>query len=245
MLELGESHTTSSALHLNLDFHGDLQPWPNFSRAVQTMHESHTWRNKCLNLTLLGGDDPYTYGNVEVGDEHGVQGRFHKYFGDPLNAVFKSHQMGIRFGDFKSAKSTYSGIPDVIVRDNNPNHNHNVIVVGELKVPWVSDHTIGDKLDLEKALRKLLAQPIMYMQKLKCVYGFLSNYEETIFLRQLVDSQGVWRIEYSPVILASDTYSRVQINDPVVSVRQCLFYVACDASNQGPANNTTPLWVTD
>lgn len=41
----------------------------------------------------------------------------------------------------------------------------------------------------------ILAQPILYMQRLGCVYGFLSNYKETILLRQLVGDQGIWRVE--------------------------------------------------
>jgi hypothetical protein len=237
-LEPGEYHTTSSALH-DLEFTGGLQPWPGFLSAVQTMHESHTWRNECLGLTLRTRD-PYTHGNIVVGDEHGVQGRFHKYFGDILNAIFKSQSKSIRFADFRCVQSTYSGIPDVILKDN----NHHLKVVGELKVPWVPDHTIDDKIDFDRDLRKILAQPIMYMQNLGCVYGFLSNYKETIFLRQLVDNQGLWRIEYSPVILASTTYNRGESNFPVVSVRQCFFYVGCNALNHGPVNNTTPLWFT-
>jgi hypothetical protein len=72
-LELGPYHTTLSALH-NLEFKGDLRPWPGFLSAVQSMHESYAWRNKCLGLSLRTRD-PYTYGNVVVGDEHGVQGR--------------------------------------------------------------------------------------------------------------------------------------------------------------------------
>ena len=235
-LELGPHHTTSSALH-NLEFKGDLRPWPGFLSAVQSMHESYAWRNECLGLSLRTRD-PYTYGNVVVGDEHGVQGRFHKYFGDTMNAVFNSQLMGMRLADFKCIQSTYSGIPDVILMDE----SHELKDVGELKVPWIRDHNIVKYYYQRDSLRKVLAQPIQYMQALGCVYGFLSNYDQTIFLRQLVDSQGVWRIKYSPVIRASTAYKSSDVN-PVVSVKQCLFYVACDAMNQSLVHNTTPLWV--
>lgn len=104
-----------------------------------------------------------------------------------MNSVFESQSKGIRFADFKCVQSTYDGIPDVILKDD----NHQLKVVGELKVPWVSRHNIEGKLDRECSLRKILAQPIMYMQHLGCACGFLSNYKETIFLRQIVDSQGV------------------------------------------------------
>ncbi|PLN75410.1 hypothetical protein BDW42DRAFT_199495 [Aspergillus taichungensis] len=236
-LVCGPYHTQSSALH-DLEFTGDLQPWPGFLDAVHTTHQNHTWRNEVLGLTLHTRD-PYTYGNVEVGDEHGVQGRFHKYFGDVLNTIFTSQSKRIRFANFKCEQSTSTGKPDVILKDD----SHVLKVVGELKVPWVREHFLADKLDDVDELRSILAQPINYMQMLDCVYGFLSNYEETIFMRQLVDSQGNWRVEYSPVVQRSTAYDRSATNPPVVSARQCFFYIGCDALNQGRAHNTTPRWV--
>ncbi|CAG8903601.1 unnamed protein product [Penicillium egyptiacum] len=236
-LEPGLYRTQSSALH-DLEFTGDLQPWPGFLSAVRTTHQNHTWRNEVLDLPLQTRD-PYTHGNVEVGDEHGVQDRFHKYFGDVLNSIFTSQSKGIRFADFKCVQSTFAGTPDVILKDD----NHVLNVAGELKVPWVRKNFLDDKLDDDDELRNIFAQPIMYMQKLGCVYGLLSNYKETIFLRQLVNNQGIWRVEYSPVVQSSTTYNRRATNPPVVSIRQCFFHVGCDALNQGPVNNTTPRWV--
>lgn len=235
-LEAGPYHTTSSALH-DLEFKGDLHPWPGFLSSVRVMHENHAWRNECLNLSLQTRD-PYTYGNVIVGDESGVQGRFNKYFGDTMNAVFKSQSIRMRFGDFRASQSTYSGIPGVVLMDD----NYQSKVIGEFKVPWVGDHDIAKHYYKRDDLRTILAQPIQYMQGVGCVHGFLSNYDQTIFLRQLVDSQGVWRIKYSPVIRASAEY-RSSIWNPVVSVRQCLFYVGCEAMKQGPVHNTTSRWV--
>jgi hypothetical protein len=75
------------------------------------------------------------------------------------------------------------------------------------------------------------------------MYGFLSTYEQTIFLRQVVDNNGVWRIEYSPVVLSSTAYDRLMTVTPVVSARQCFFYVSLNARNQGPVNNTSLGWI--
>jgi hypothetical protein len=67
-----------------------------------------------------------------------------------------------------------------------PQHNNSqqLRVVGEVKVPWVLEH----RLDLCAAnptlLRKVLGQPISYMLDLHCMYGFITNYDQTIFLRQ-------------------------------------------------------------
>jgi hypothetical protein len=70
----------------------------------------------------------------------------------------------------------------------------NLKFVGELRVPWVPEHRIDEVFELESAPRRTLALPIMYMQHLQCVYGFLGTYDETISLQQGVASQGVWRI---------------------------------------------------
>lgn len=87
-LKTSQYHTHSSALSRHY-FTGGLQPWLGFLDAVRSYHEGHAWRQQILGYTL-GVRDPYTHGNVEVGDEHGVKGRFQKYFGDVLNTIFAS-----------------------------------------------------------------------------------------------------------------------------------------------------------
>lgn len=47
------------------------------------------------------------------------------------------------------------------------------------------------------------------MQDLDCIHGFMSNYKQTVFLRQVQDSQNVWNIQYSPVIKSSASYNDV------------------------------------
>ncbi|KAJ9486047.1 hypothetical protein VN97_g7289 [Penicillium thymicola] len=241
-LNTTQHHTNSSALH-KIYFAGDLQPWPGFLGAVQASHENHAWRQQTLGYTLRARD-PYTCGSVEVGDENGMQGRFQKFFGDILNSIFESQSttqqnIDLRFADFKCISSTYSGIPDVILKDS----NHTLKIVGELKAPWIVEHHIRPRIANIDLLREILAQPIKYMQDLGCMYGFLSTYEETIFLRQVVDNSGIWRVEYSPVVLASTSYDRLMTTPPVVSVRQCFFHVGLNALNQGPVNNTSTGWI--
>lgn len=123
--------------------------------------------------------------------------------------------------------------------------NHTLKLVGELKTPWVGEHQIKRRIANDRLLREILAQPIMYMKDLGCMYGFLTTYDETIFLRQVVDNNGVWRIEYSPVILSSTTYDRRMTTSPVVSVKQCFFYVGLNTLNQGPVNNMSTGWIVD
>jgi hypothetical protein len=227
-------HTTSDATP-SLAYTGILQPWQGFAAAVHAAHQNQRWRKRTLGY-MLGTGDPYTFGNVEVGDEHGVQSRFHKYVGDVMNTVFETHSINLGFADFKCIPSNYLGIPDVVMRTS----TRDCKVVGEFKAPWIASHRIEPLLSKKKDLRVLLAQTIRYMQRLDCAYGFLSNYEETIFLRQVVDTNGVWRIEHSQVVLSTTKY---ETNPLAVSVRQCFFYVGCQAVNHGPVNNTTQNWV--
>lgn len=182
---------------------------------------------------MIQARDLYAYRNFEVGDEHGVQGRFQNFFGDVLNTIFElqstiTANINLRFADFKCIQSTYPGTPDLILKDN----NHTLKVVGELKVLWIGEHQMKMTRRIANArlLREILAQPIMYMKHLGCMYVFLSTYEETMFLRQVVDNNGVWRIEYSPVILSSTTYEKRMITSPV-SATQCSFYSGLNALN--------------
>lgn len=57
------------------------------------------------------------------------------------------------FPDFKCISSIYSGTPDVILKDD----NHALKIVGELKVPWVTEHHIHSRLTDEDLLREMLA----------------------------------------------------------------------------------------
>lgn len=60
------------------------------------------------------------------------------------------------------------------------------------------------------------------MNDLGLKYGFLTTYEDTVFLRQVIHNRlGV--LEYSPVIHHSNTFSEA---DGTVTLRQCSFHVA-------------------
>ncbi|KAJ5513456.1 hypothetical protein N7463_003008 [Penicillium fimorum] len=155
-LNTSQHHTNSSALH-SIYFVGDLQPWPDFLSAVQACHENRTWRQQTL-CYMIQARDLYAYGNVEVCDEHGVQGRFQKFFGDVLNTIFESQytteeNINIRFAGFKCIQSTYSGTPDVILKDI----NHALKIVGELKAPWIGKHQMKRRIANTRLLREILA----------------------------------------------------------------------------------------
>lgn len=118
-------------------------------------------------------------------------------------------------------------------------------LVGELKVPWVvPHHSLSSAYSQPQRLRRVLGQPALYMGELQSAFGFVSTYNETIFLRQSQLPSGQWHVEYSPVIYSTDMYEPSG-SGPSASMRQCMFYVATLASGQGPVNNQTPAaqWV--
>ena len=116
-------------------------------------------------------------------------------------------------------------------------------VVGEVKVPWLMEHRLDLCAENSTPLREVLAQPISYMLDLGCVYGFMTNYDQTIFLRQ-IQVGSTWRIEHSPVIESSVRYAPLdpanQSTGPVLSFNQCFLYLATIAEAQGPISNPTP-----
>ena len=79
----------------------------------------------------------------------------------------------------------------------------------------------------EDALRRLLAQPVQYMQDLGCAYGVYTTYGETIFLRQVL-ANGMWEIQYSPCVRAEYCYQEMDESiDHINCVRQTVFSVRC------------------
>lgn len=64
---ISQYRTASSTIH-KLYLNGDLQPWPSFLSDAQTIHTSNTWSKKIFGYKLKVRD-PYTYANVELGDE--------------------------------------------------------------------------------------------------------------------------------------------------------------------------------
>ncbi|CAG8037334.1 unnamed protein product [Penicillium salamii] len=64
------------------------------------------------------------------------------------------------------------------------------------------------------------------MQDLGCAYGFYTNYDETMFLHQVLVN-GMWEIQYSPCVLAEYCYQETSLLTPsIMSVKQCFLYVA-------------------
>jgi hypothetical protein len=190
---------------------------------------------------------------VFVGDEARVYARFQQAAGQVLGAVFEAQAINIALGNFKSTGIAYSKTPDVVMLSLPDLQNDNaqqLRVVGEVKVPWLVQHQHDLCAENSTLLREVLGQPISYMLDLDCMYGFITNYCQTIFLRQ-IQVGSTWRIEYSPLIDSSVRYAPPdpanQSIEPVLSFNQCLLYIATIVEAQGSIVNPNPRtqWIRE
>ncbi|KAJ5465564.1 hypothetical protein N7530_009351 [Penicillium desertorum] len=242
-LLISDHRTTSSALH-KIRFVGPLLPWTGFTTAVSNTYDTQQWSNRVIQISMKARN--IIDEKVFVGDEAGVYARFQQAAGQVLGAVFEAQSINMALGNFKSTGITYSKTPDVVLLSLPDPQNSNaqqLRVVGEVKVPWLIEHRLDLCSTSTTLLRDVLAQPISYMLDLGCMYGFITNYRETIFLRQ-IRVGSTWRIEYSPVIKSSARYAPADHSNPstgpVLTFNQCLLHLAAIAETQGPIVNPTP-----
>ncbi|CAG7967798.1 unnamed protein product [Penicillium salamii] len=140
-------HTISSALH-PLVFKGEVDYWPDFCQEVRAAMNGHRWSNSVIKYTLATRD--LDQNKVFVGDEAGVQGRFQEAIGQTLGKVFEAQGLDIQFADFKCLPNLGNRVPDFIMKTS----TNELKLVGELKVPWVSDHRIKKALASSPFRRK-------------------------------------------------------------------------------------------
>jgi len=158
-LRRGPASTTSSALH-PIRFVGWLAPWPSFKSDVAKTFRNHNWGSNQIDYLREQGPNLSLDEHVQVGDEPQVQGRFSDRVEQPLSMVAKCEGMGFYFGDSKSFSEGYTKIPDFLIIKS---PGTSTAVVGELKVPWVEDHELGEKIwsaeqGSEHDLRKCLGR---------------------------------------------------------------------------------------
>jgi hypothetical protein len=245
-LKVSAKHTISSALH-PVDFTGDMRPWLNFPAEVLNTYNTQTWSQQAIDarFTGLNAASSTTEEHVVVSCETDVQGRFLGRAGQVLGAVFKDQRLDLTFSSFKGARLPHEGyrkLPDFVVM----HPSGEAKVVGEAKVPWVPQHSLSDAISLfdshaEENFRHLLGNPTphilflptntglyigqiaTYMLETEIKHGFLTTYDETIFLREVgVNRQ--WVLEYSPVIFNDNQGSSMGTTGVFLS--QCLYHIA-------------------
>jgi hypothetical protein len=134
-----------------------------------------------------------------------------------MTAIFYSLEIKQRFGDFKSALEPnlpkIRRVPDSAFMT----YDGQLRLVGEFKTPWIDSHNLSEitkrKVDLRRMLGKKMNQsqqnqPLTfysgqiadYLRLTKLKFGFLSTYEQPIFLQQKQDTNGQLVLYYSLVI---------------------------------------------
>ncbi|KAJ5087186.1 hypothetical protein N7456_010802 [Penicillium angulare] len=228
-LRIGDFKTTSSAIH-DIDFLGQFREWTTFGRAAQTYLAQIEWEGR--DMTLLDRVDGELYSlkkeHVVVGNETDLQGRFIQCIGHCVGALFRAQQIDLQFASAQSAQRQYSLTPDSIMMDDGATRK----VVGELKVPWVERHSLEEAPKHEDRFRRVFGQIAQYMGDLNLKYGFMSTYEETVFLK--LESSGGPNSEtilyHSPVILRDSRSSNTPGSESV-TIRQAFFYLGCLANS--------------
>ncbi|PYH33787.1 uncharacterized protein BO87DRAFT_437087 [Aspergillus neoniger CBS 115656] len=215
-LEVGPGHTTSCAIH-EIDYEGPLSPWVNFEREVEQQYVNHNWRLEPVGATEDNDDPPphsLSREQVYVGDENGVQGRFVQNVGQAVGSAFASQLLDVRFGDFKSSlyPRGYKKVPDSVMETA----AGGLLAVGELKTPWAK------------------GQIAKYMYDLKLKFGYMSNYDETIFFKQEIPPGRRYTVLYYSSIIGSDS---LFVPGESVTLRQCFFHLGVEAS-AGPDHIT-------
>ncbi|KAF9892635.1 hypothetical protein FE257_001037 [Aspergillus nanangensis] len=227
-LEQGQYHTLNSALH-NIEFIGTLTPWPNFEVEVQTTFEE--WFSEPRSHASLSyegsrpGPSSLSNEHYVVGKEEGVQGRYQNNVGQAMGAILQNQAVDIQVGDFAASATIYHKEPDMAFMSRSTKH---VRIVSEFKTPWIDAHNLAASFsgaDGTVPPSKQLGQIAEYMYDLHLKYGFMSTYEETVFLRQVQDATSVWVLQHSPII-------RHSANGTIkgeVSVRQCIWHLCQSA----------------
>ncbi|KAK2808596.1 hypothetical protein FQN50_004628 [Emmonsiellopsis sp. PD_5] len=178
------------------------------------------------------------------GDEASVVGRLEQNAMHPVSAVARYHSIRNRFGDFRTIEESHAAlgqpsddrvprtIPDIAGSEELEDADRRLCrylkFVGEGKTPWV--HKLAAWLnDFEEhntdkskssPLRKTLGQIALYMYDYGSKYGFLTTYNQTIFLKQERHRTGEYRLYIPNIIYHTATGSKSG-----VSLRECLFYL--------------------
>ncbi|KAK2811227.1 hypothetical protein FQN50_002324 [Emmonsiellopsis sp. PD_5] len=226
--------TTSTTLH-QLYYGGPLGLWEDFEakchEVVCTHILLHRSRSSIKSSFGCGFDEVYI-----CGDELSVSGRFTECTLNPVIHALKE-TVPVQFGDFKASRKLSSGkIPNFVMLGLQSGLKYNKAtdapiteisqakMVGEIKTPWM--HSLNS-LSGDDGITRLFGQIIQYMLKLKLKYGFLTTYEQTIFLTQEQRAKDKkWVIYYSnPILHTTSTATNIpkmgNLKD-TISVKDCM-----------------------
>ncbi|KAJ5194400.1 hypothetical protein N7491_001738 [Penicillium cf. griseofulvum] len=206
--ELGTHHPSNSRSFISVRlFH----EWTSFKDDVRQIIQN-TDLNGLVPCTDVTGD---TY---VVGSELGLTGRFDKHVCDAVSLACKSAGIPLQFGDRQATLPPTDVIPDVVLLQ--PGQYRKTILPIELKTFWtvrLDAYQIGAGWSSISPLQCHLGQLIEKMRDNNTVYGVLSTYTHTVFLKRVEDC----RFQMTKPIPQTATQP---------SVRQCIMAAAILAS---------------
>ncbi|KAK2760838.1 hypothetical protein FQN54_002077 [Arachnomyces sp. PD_36] len=232
-LRIGDHKTKSDSTHA-LEFQGMLGYWANFELEVRKSTLSQQWSADDLAHQTTAQQPSRYYLSREhymCGDEYSVQGRFGQNIGHVMSAVFGSLGFDVRLGDFKSCSPDVKidgKVPDFVLATK----SGKLLATGEGKTPWV--HFLDDDILVETDLRHALGQVARYMITAELIFGFLTTYQQTIFLKLEKDPKsGAMVLWHSNVINGNSIYAEADRSDNTprayhnkVTLRECFLFIA-------------------
>ncbi|OJJ38449.1 hypothetical protein ASPWEDRAFT_168352 [Aspergillus wentii DTO 134E9] len=184
-LQRGQHETKSSALHQEV-FVGNLVNW-RFRNQVLQYSQATYWSGYKRLVTHKPSSSAQSTIYQEryvCGDEDGVQRRFTQTLAQVMTSVCHAANLQIAFGDYTACVPQVipSRKPDIVCLSTTTGQ---LKVVGEIKTPWVEEHGLQRAQHFaNKNYMKMLGQIASYMQEGQVKFGFFTNYNETIFLKQ-------------------------------------------------------------
>ena len=238
-----DNRTRSISIHDGI-FIGPLGYWNTFERDVRQCFDNYS------NMPNFGNTIAYRkpagtinldYEQCAVGNETGVVGRITHNVGHVMTAVAQGMGMRLRFGDWRASHGeTLRDIPDLAILDDRSAPR----IAGEVKTPWTVDlaaefttpgqgglfRRLLGKLSLldqvKVDLTQYSGQIVNYMYVFRLTYGFITTYDETVFLKIQEHGNSLVLI-FSNVINHSTTSRDVnpgEVYEGKVSLRECMLY---------------------
>ena len=223
--EIGTPHVSDTRLIISVRLFPE---WTSFKNDVRQIIQN-------IDLNGLVPCTDVTNDTYVVGNELGLTGRFDKHVCDAVSLACKSAGLPLQFGDRQAALPPTDVIPDVVLLQ--PGQYRKTILPIELKTFWtvrLDAYQIGTDWFSISPLRshlgntsecffrrhttnRYLGQLVEQMRDNNTVYGVLSTYTHTVFLKRVEDC----RFQMTKPIPQTATQP---------SVRQCIMAAAILAS---------------
>ncbi|KAL3463293.1 hypothetical protein BJX64DRAFT_287548 [Aspergillus heterothallicus] len=159
-----------------------------------------------------------------------------------MSAVCTASGMSLAFGDYYATidRATGASTPDIAIMTL----AGDICAVGELKVPWIQEHKLQKAIDKEdklEHLRHILGQVAQYMKEGELKYGFITNYDETMFLKQEYYNER-WVLFHSEPVRSGAKFNDCTADgaDPEITLRQAFWHLLACIQREYKAANTMP-----